>query len=175
MTEEEACLYLTRVRDAKRDIALLEADYRWACDGIERLKRIQIHGNLSASIANTKRYAKRVTVKRDALLRFREEAAARIERLPDERFRKILKERYLEGDTWWRIETSRSRPSSFAQERRKSCKGYLPIGQRKTDAQTASRSLTAALPRRSSSEIIGDNAVYRVITVFIYKHFYYFR
>ena len=100
MTEEEACLYLTRVRDAKRDIALLEEDYRWACDGIERLKRIQIHGNLSASIANTKRYAKRVTVKRDALLRFREEAAARIERLPDERFRKILKERYLEGDTW---------------------------------------------------------------------------
>ncbi len=64
MTEEEACLYLTRVRDAKRDIALLEADYRWACDGIERLKRIQIHGNLSASIANTKRYAKRVTGRR---------------------------------------------------------------------------------------------------------------
>lgn len=63
MTEEEACLYLTRVRDAKR-------------------------------------YAKRVTVKRDALLRFREEAAARIERLPDVRFREILKSRYLEGDTW---------------------------------------------------------------------------
>ena len=100
MTEEEACLYLTRVCDAKRDIALLEADYRWACDGIERLKRIQIHGNLAASIANTKRYAKRVTVKRDALLRFREEAAARIERLPDVRFREILKSRYLEGDTW---------------------------------------------------------------------------
>lgn len=70
---------------------------------------------------------------------------------------------------------SAKRRASFAQERRKPCKGYLPIGQRKTDAQTASRSLTAALPRRSSSEIIGDNAVYRVITVFIYKHFYYFR
>ena len=96
MTEEETCLYLTRVRDAKRDIALLEADYRWACDGIERLKRIQIHGKLAASIANTKRF----TVKRDALLRFREEAAARIERLPDVRFREILKGRYLEGDTW---------------------------------------------------------------------------
>jgi len=100
ITEEEACLYLTRVRDAKRDIALLVADYRWACDGIERLKQIQIHGNLAASIANTKRYAKRVTVKRDALLRFREEAAARIERLPDVRFREIFRCRYLEGDTW---------------------------------------------------------------------------
>lgn len=57
----------------------------------------------------------------------------------------------------------------------KTMQGYLPIGQRKTDAQTASRSFTAALPCRSSSEIIGDNAVYRVITVFISKHFYYFR
>lgn len=53
--------------------------------------------------------------------------------------------------------------------------GYLPIGQRKTDAQTANRSFTAALPRRSSSEIIGDNAVYMEIKLFISKHFYYFR
>lgn len=40
MTSAEAKAYLTRARDAERDIVLLDDDHRWAMDNIANLKRI---------------------------------------------------------------------------------------------------------------------------------------
>lgn len=80
MTSAEAKAYLTRARDAERDIVLLDDDHRWAMDSIANLKRIQSHNDLAPAIDRLKHYARHVARKRPALIRLREEAAARIDR-----------------------------------------------------------------------------------------------
>ena len=100
MTSAEAKAYLTRARDAERDIVLLDDDCRWAMDNIAHLKRIQSHNDLAPAIDRLKHYARHVARKRPALIRLREEAAARIDRVPDARGREILRRRYMERETW---------------------------------------------------------------------------
>ena len=103
MTSAEAKAYLTRARDAERDIVLLDDDRRWAMDIIANLKRIQSHNDLASAIDRLKHYARHVARKRPALIRLREEAAAWIDRVPDARGREILRRRYMERQTWEQI------------------------------------------------------------------------
>lgn len=103
MTSAEAKAYLTRARDAELDIVMLDDDCRWAMDNIAHLKRIQSHNDLAPAIDRLKHYARHVARKRPALIRLREEAAARIDRVPDARGREILRRRYMERQTWEQI------------------------------------------------------------------------
>ena len=98
MTEEDAKNYLMRVQYSPRDIALLDEEYRWACNGIERIKALWSCACPPSALAAVERYAKRIAAKRNVLLRLQKEAAARIDRVPDARLRDILSMRYLQGE-----------------------------------------------------------------------------
>ena len=98
MTEEDAKNYLMRVQYAPRDIAMLDEDYRWACNGIERIKALWSCACPPSALAALERYAKQTAAKRNEFLLLQKEAAARIDRVPDARLRDILSMRYLQGE-----------------------------------------------------------------------------
>ena len=104
--------YLWRVRDAERELKLLEQEYEQAKSDILHLKAIQYDadkvsggkiGDLSDAIAALERYAERVNAKWDELIALRKEAEERIDKLKDGRYRVVLKRRYLCGQTLERI------------------------------------------------------------------------
>ena len=104
--------YLWRVRDAERELKLLEQEYEQAKADILHLKAIQYDadkvtggkiGDLSDAIAVLEGYAERVNAKRDELIALRKEAEERIDKLKDGRYRAVLKRRYLCGQTLERI------------------------------------------------------------------------
>ena len=101
--------YLWRVRDAERELKLLEQEYEQAKSDILHLKAIQYDadkvsggkiGDLSDAIAALERYAERVNAKWDELIALRTEAEKLIEKIADGRYREVLKRRYLWGESW---------------------------------------------------------------------------
>ena len=101
--------YLWRVRDAERELKLLEQEYEQAKSDILHLKAIQYDkdkvsggkiGDLSDAIAALEGYAERVNAKWDELIALRTEAEGLIERIADGRYREVLKRRYLWGESW---------------------------------------------------------------------------
>ena len=101
--------YLWRVRDAERELKLLEQEYEQAKADILHLKAIQYDadkvsggkiGDLSDAIAALEGYAERVNAKWDELIALRTEAEGRIEKIADGRYREVLKRRYLWGESW---------------------------------------------------------------------------
>ena len=113
MTEmKQARNYLWRVRDAERELKLLEREYEQAKSDILHLKAIQYDvdkvsggkiGDLSDAIAALEKYAERVNAKWDELIALRTEAEGLIEKIADGRYREVLKRRYLRGQTLERI------------------------------------------------------------------------
>ncbi|WP_314447766.1 hypothetical protein [Selenomonas artemidis] len=106
MTAKE---YLWRVRDAERELKLLEQEYEQAKADILHLKAIQYDadkitggkiGDLSDAIAVLEGYAERVNAKWDKLIALRNEVGALIEQIADGRYREVLKRRYLWGESW---------------------------------------------------------------------------
>ena len=106
MTAKE---YLWRVRDAERELKLLEQEYEQAKADILHLKAIQYDadkitggkiGDLSDAIAVLEGYAERVKAKWDKLIALRNEVGALIEQIADGRYREVLKRRYLWGESW---------------------------------------------------------------------------
>ena len=104
--------YLWRVRDAERELKLLEQEYEQAKSDILHLKAIQYDadkvsggkiGDLSDAIAALERYAERVNTQWDKLVALRNEAGTLIEQIADGRYREVLKRRYLRGQTLERI------------------------------------------------------------------------
>ena len=104
--------YLWRVRDAERELKLLEQEYEQAKANILHLKAIQYDadkvtggkiGDLSDAIAVLERYAERVNAKWDKLVALRERAKELIARIIDWRCREVLTRRYLRGQSWERI------------------------------------------------------------------------
>ena len=104
--------YLWRVRDAERELKLLEQEYEQAKADILHLKAIQYDadkvsggkiGDLSDAIAALEKYAERVNAKWDELIVLRMEAEELIEKIVDGRYREVLKRRYLRGQTLERI------------------------------------------------------------------------
>ncbi|MFC2499956.1 MAG: hypothetical protein ACFNUC_04315 [Selenomonas noxia] len=109
MTAKE---YLWRVRDAARELKLLEQEYEQARADILHLRGIAYDGDrvsggkigdLSDAIEALERYAKRVNAKWDELITLRQEAEAHIDALRDGRYREVLKRRYLRGQSLERI------------------------------------------------------------------------
>ncbi len=101
--------YLWRVRDAERELKLLEQEYEQAKADILHLKAIQYDadkvsggkiGDLSDAIAALEGYAERVNTQWDRLITLRKEAGALIEQIEDGRYREVLKRRYLWGESW---------------------------------------------------------------------------
>lgn len=101
--------YLWRVRDAERELKLLEQEYEQAKADILHLKAIQYDadkvsggkiGDLSDAIAVLEGYAERVNAKWDELIALRTEAEELIEKIADGRYREVLKRRYLWGESW---------------------------------------------------------------------------
>jgi hypothetical protein len=101
--------YLWRVRDAERELKLLEQEYEQAKADILHLKAIQYDadkvsggkiGDLSDAIAALEKYAERVNAKWDELIVLRTEAEGLIEKIADGRYREVLKRRYLWGESW---------------------------------------------------------------------------
>lgn len=101
--------YLWRVRDAERELKLLEQEYEQAKADILHLKAIQYDadkitggkiGDLSDAIAVLEGYAERVSAKWDELIALRNEAGALIEQIADGRYREVLTRRYLWGESW---------------------------------------------------------------------------
>ena len=101
--------YLWRVRDAERELKLLEQEYEQAKADILHLKAIQYDadkvsnshiGDLSDAIAALEKYAERVNAKWDELIALRTEAEKLIEKIADGRYREVLKRRYLWGESW---------------------------------------------------------------------------
>ena len=104
--------YLWRVRDAERELKLLEQEYEQAKADILHLKAIQYDadkvtggkiGDLSDAIAVLEGYAERVNAKWDKLVALRERAKELIARIIDWRCREVLTRRYLRGQSWERI------------------------------------------------------------------------
>ena len=104
--------YLWRVRDAERELKLLEQEYEQAKADILHLKAIQYDadkvsggkiGDLSDAIAVLEGYAERVNAKWDELIALRKEAEERIDKLKDGRYRAVLKRRYLQGRSFEEI------------------------------------------------------------------------
>lgn len=104
--------YLWRVRDAERELKLLEQEYEQAKSDILHLKAIQYDadkvsggkiGDLSDAIAALEGYAERVNAKWDELIALRERAKELIARIIDWRCREVLTRRYLRGQSWERI------------------------------------------------------------------------
>ena len=100
--------YLWRVRDAERELKLLEQEYEQAKADILHLKAIQYDadkvsggkiGDLSDAIAALEGYAERVNTQWDRLITLRKEAGALIEQIEDGRYREVLKRRYLQGQS----------------------------------------------------------------------------
>ena len=101
--------YLWRVRDAERELKLLEQEYEQAKADILHLKAIQYDadkitggkiGDLSDAIAALEKYAERVNAKWDELIAMREEAKERIGEITEGRYREVLYRRYLQGQSW---------------------------------------------------------------------------
>ena len=101
--------YLWRIRDAERELKLLEQEYEQAKADILHLKAIQYDadkvsggkiGDLSDAIAALEGYAERVNAKWDELIALRTEAEGLIEQIADGRYREVLKRRYLWGESW---------------------------------------------------------------------------
>ncbi len=101
--------YLWRVRDAERELKLLEQEYEQAKADILHLKAIQYDkdkvsnshiGDLSDAIATLERYAERVNAKWDELIVLRTEAEELIGEIADGRYRDVLHRRYLQGESW---------------------------------------------------------------------------
>lgn len=101
--------YLWRVRDAERELKLLEQEYEQVKADILHLKAIQYDadkvsggkiGDLSDAIAVLEGYAERVNAKWDELIALRTEAEELIEKIADGRYREVLKRRYLWGESW---------------------------------------------------------------------------
>ena len=101
--------YLWRVRDAERELKLLEQEYEQAKSDILHLKAIQYDadkvsggkiGDLSDAIAALEGYAERVNAQWDKLVALRNEAGVLIEQIADGRYREVLKRRYLWGESW---------------------------------------------------------------------------
>ena len=103
MTSAEAKAYLTRARDAERDIVLLDDDCRWAQDGIARLRKMQVRDEFTPAIDRLKHYARNIDRKRKTAQFVRKRASALIDRVPDARGREILRRRYMERETWEQI------------------------------------------------------------------------
>lgn len=104
--------YLWRVRDAERELKLLEQEYEQAKADILHLKAIQYDadkvsggkiGDLSDAITALEGYAERVNAQWDVLVNLREEAKNLIARIIDWRCREVLTRRYLRGQTLERI------------------------------------------------------------------------
>ncbi|MFC2314317.1 MAG: sigma factor-like helix-turn-helix DNA-binding protein [Selenomonas massiliensis] len=104
--------YLWRVRDAERELKLLEQEYEQAKANILHLKAIQYDadkvsggkiGDLSDAIVVLEGYAERVNAQWDKLVALRNEAGTLIEQIADGRYREVLKRRYLHGQTLERI------------------------------------------------------------------------
>lgn len=104
--------YLWRVRDAERELKLLEQEYEQAKGDILYLKGIAYDGDrvsggkigdLSDAIAALEGYAQQLNAKWDELIALRNEAGALIEQIADGRYREVLKRRYLRGQTLERI------------------------------------------------------------------------
>lgn len=100
--------YLWRVRDAERELKLLEQEYEQAKADILHLQAIQYDadkvsggkiGDLSDAIAALEGYAERVNTQWDRLITLRKEAGALIEQIEDGRYREVLKRRYLQGQS----------------------------------------------------------------------------
>lgn len=100
--------YLWRVRDAERELKLLEQEYEQAKADILHLKAIQYDkdkvsnshiGDLSDAIAALDKYAERVNAKWDELIALRTEAEELIEQIADGRYRDVLHRRYLQGES----------------------------------------------------------------------------
>lgn len=101
--------YLWRIRDAERELKLLEQEYEQAKADILHLKAIQYDadkvsggkiGDLSDAIAALEGYAERVNAKWDELIALCTEAEGLIEQIADGRYREVLKRRYLWGESW---------------------------------------------------------------------------
>lgn len=101
--------YLWRVRDAERELKLLEQEYEQAKADILHLKAIRYDadkvsggkiGDLSDAIAVLEGYAERVNAKWDKLVASRNEARTLIEQIADGRYREVLTRRYLRGESW---------------------------------------------------------------------------
>ena len=101
--------YLWRVRDAERELKLLEQEYEQAKADILHLKAIQYDknkvsnshiGDLSDAIAALEKYAERVNAKWDELIALRTEAEELIGEIADGRYRDVLHRRYLQGESW---------------------------------------------------------------------------
>ena len=113
MTEiKQARSYLWRVRDAERELKLLEQEYEQAKADILHLKAIQYDadkitggkiGDLSDAIAAIEGYVERINEQWDKLIALRNEAGALIEQIADGRYREVLKRRYLWGESWEHI------------------------------------------------------------------------
>ena len=106
---KQARAYLWRVRDAERELKLLEQEYEQAKADILHLKAIQYDadkitggkiGDLSDAIAVLEGYTERVNAKWDELIALRNEAGALIEQIADGRYREVLKRRYMWGESW---------------------------------------------------------------------------
>ena len=106
MTAKE---YLTRVRNAERELRLLEREYERCRADIVSLKgmdygkdKISSNHNcdLSDAIARLEGYGERLNEQWDKLVTLREEAKARIDQLSDVRYQEILEYRYILCESW---------------------------------------------------------------------------
>lgn len=104
--------YLWRVRDADRELKLLEQEYEQAKADILHLKAIQYDadkvtggkiGDLSDAIVALEKYAEEINVQWDYLIALRKEVRVQIEQIPDGRYRAILLGRYLYGQSWEQV------------------------------------------------------------------------
>ena len=109
MTAKE---YLRRIRDAERELRAVEREYQRARDDITNLKAMEYDrdkvgnshiGDLSDAIATLEKYAERVNARWDELIAFREEAKKQLEQIKDWRYRAVLEQRYLWGESWEQI------------------------------------------------------------------------
>lgn len=109
MTAKE---YLWRVRDAERELKLLEQEYEQAKADILHLKAIQYDadkvtggkiGDLSDAIAAVEGYMERLNAQWDKLIALRKEAKVLIDRIADGRYREVLTRRYLQGQSLEKI------------------------------------------------------------------------
>lgn len=107
--------YLWRVRDAERELKLLEQEYEQAKANILHLKAIQYDadkvsggkiGDLSDAIVVLEGYAERVNAQWDKLVALRNEAGTLIEQIADGRYREVLKRRYIWGESWEQVAVS---------------------------------------------------------------------
>lgn len=104
--------YLRRVRDAERELRAVEREYQRARDDITNLKAMEYDrdkvgnshiGDLSDAIVTLEKYAERVNARWDELIAFREEAKKQLEQIKDWRYRAVLEQRYLLGESWEQI------------------------------------------------------------------------